>query len=69
MTVVADQTTTTDFTLTEGISFDEIVVTGTRATNRTNVDAPVPIDVINMSKLSAAAPQTNINQLLYLTAI
>jgi len=64
VTVVADQTTTTDFTLTEGISFDEIVVTGTRATNRTNVDAPVPIDVINMSKLSAAAPQTNINQLL-----
>ena len=54
--------------LTEGVLVDEIVVTGTRASNRTNTDAPVPIDVINVAKLSTAAPQTSINQLLTNTA-
>ena len=66
--VTAGGTTTLNFTLSEGLVIDEIVVTGTRASNRTNTDAPVPIDVINVDKLTAAAPQTSLNQLLHNTA-
>lgn len=64
ITVTEGQDVTADFTLTEGISFDEVIVTGTRASNRTNTDAAVPIDVINVKTLALAAPQTDINQLL-----
>lgn len=67
VTVTAGGTATLDFTLEEGLIVDEVVVTGTRASNRTNTDAAVPIDVINVSKLTAAAPQTSINQLLHTT--
>ncbi len=59
---------TANFNLSEGINFDEIIVTGTRASARTNTDAPVPIDIINMDKLTAAAPQTNLNQILHYAA-
>lgn len=68
VSVTTGADTKADFVLSAGISFDEIVVTGTRAVNRTNTDSPVPVDVINISKLSGAAPQTNLNQLLHFTA-
>ncbi|RMG86756.1 MAG: TonB-dependent receptor [Bacteroidetes bacterium] len=68
VTVTAGGKVTLDFTLSEGLTFDEVVVTGTRASNRTNTDAPVPVDVINVSKLNSVAPQTNLNQLLHHTA-
>ncbi len=57
-----------NFTLSEGIAFDEVIVIGSRASNRTNTDAAVPIDVINVSKLALAAPQTSINQILHQSA-
>ena len=59
---------TANFNLSEGINFDEIIITGTRASARTDTDAPVPIDIINMDKLMAAAPQTNLNQILHYAA-
>lgn len=61
-------TTTANFLLAQGISLESIVVTGTRASNRTNTDAPVPVDVIDVNKLAKTAPQTNLNQLLHNTA-
>ncbi len=67
VTVTAGQTLTFNFLLSEGILVDEIVVTGTRASNRTNTDAPVPIDVINVDKLAVAAPQSSLNSLLHNT--
>ncbi|MEM1121969.1 MAG: carboxypeptidase-like regulatory domain-containing protein, partial [Bacteroidota bacterium] len=67
VTVPAGGSVTLDFLLSQGILVDEIVVTGTRASNRTNTDAAVPIDVINVEKLSIAAPQTSINSLLHNT--
>lgn len=57
-----------NFVLSQGLLVDEVVVTGTRASNRTNLDAAVPIDVLNVDKLTAAAPQTSINQLLHTSA-
>ncbi len=67
VTVVSGQTTTTDFSLSQGVLVDEVVVIGTRASNRTNTDAAVPIDVINVEKLSIAAPQSSLNSLLHNT--
>ncbi len=67
ITVEAGGNSTINFALQEGIAVDEIVVLGSRAPNRTNTDAPVPIDVINVSKLTVAAAQTNLNQLLHTT--
>ncbi len=68
VTVSEGGTTNADFNLSEGIALDQVVVIGTRAPNRTNTDAPVPIDVINIGQLSAAAPQTSINQIMHQTA-
>jgi iron complex outermembrane receptor protein len=46
--VSGGETAARDFTLRQtGISLDQIVVTGSRRTDRTVVDAPVPIDVLS----------------------
>jgi len=68
ISITAGSQATLNFTLSQGILVDEVVVTGTRASNRTNVDAPVPVDVINVDKLTTAAPQTSLNQLLHNSA-
>ena len=68
VTVGAGEKATLNFNLSSGVMVDEIVVTGTRASNRTNMESAVPIDVINVDKLSIAAPQTSVNQLLNQTA-
>ncbi len=68
VTIQADRKETINFTLSVGIQMDELIVTGTRTANRTNTDAPVPVDVINVGKLSVAAPQTTLNQLLHTSA-
>jgi len=66
--VTAGKTSTLNFTLISGLDLDEVVVTGTRASNRTNIDSPVPVDVISVAKMVTAAPQTSLNQLLNQTA-
>ncbi len=68
VTVSAGQNRTVNFSLSEGVMVDEIVVLGSRATARTNLESAVPVDVINVTKLTAAAPQTNLNQILHFTA-
>ncbi|MCH2081064.1 MAG: TonB-dependent receptor [Saprospiraceae bacterium] len=68
VSVSAGQNTNLTVALSQGITVDEVVVLGTRASNRTNTDSPVPVDVINVRELSAAAPQTTVNQLLHYTA-
>ncbi len=68
VTVEDGQNTKLDFLLSEGVTFDEVVVIGSRATNRTNTDAPVPIDVINIEKLTSAAPQVSLNQIMHYSA-
>ena len=66
--VVDSDVANADFLMSVGIEVDEVVITGTRSPNRTNTDAPVPVDVIKMSELTIAAPQTNLNQLLHYAA-
>jgi iron complex outermembrane receptor protein len=51
-----------------GESLDEIVVIGSRNPNRTAIDSPVPIDVINVKELIDLSPQVNLNQILNFVA-
>jgi iron complex outermembrane receptor protein len=59
-----DGTKTFNVTLVSGVSLNEIVVVGSRNPNRTAVDTPVPVDVIDVSELITAGPQVNLNQIL-----
>ncbi|MFT5229790.1 MAG: iron complex outermembrane receptor protein [Urechidicola sp.] len=56
-----------NFILKSGTFIDEVIVLGTRSSNRTNLDSPVPVDVISISKLATTAPQTDLNQMLHFT--
>ena len=67
ITLGAGDNAVLDFDLSAGVLVDEVVVTGTRASNRTNLESAVPVDVIDVQKLSKAAPQTSVNQMLHYT--
>jgi iron complex outermembrane receptor protein len=64
VTVAASQTLAEDFSLIAGEALNEVVVLGSRAAPRTQLASPVPVDVIDISKLAASSPQVNINQIL-----
>lgn len=68
VTVADGGTATLNFNLSEGVLIDEVVVTGTRASNRTNLESAVPVDVINVDKLRSRSPQVSVNALLHQTA-
>ena len=42
----------------------EIQIVGSRSANRTRLNSPVPVDIIDIKSLQEAAPQTSITQLL-----
>ncbi|MFD0844761.1 TonB-dependent receptor domain-containing protein [Flaviramulus multivorans] len=54
--------------LQEGVALDEVVLIGSRNPSRTAVDTPVPVDVIDISELTSAGPQVNLNQILNFVA-
>ncbi len=66
ITVKDGETIVADFTLQAqtGGQLNEVVVLGSRSAPRTQIETPVPVDVINLHKLSGAVPQTSVNQLL-----
>ena len=49
-------------------SLEEIIVIGSRNPNRTAIDSPVPIDIVDIKELTAMAPQVNLNQILNFVA-
>ena len=55
-------------TLQSGVALDEVVLIGSRNPNRTAVDSPVPVDVIDVSELTSTGPQVNLNQILNFVA-
>lgn len=57
-----------DIILEEGDALEEIIVIGSRNPNRTAVDSPVPIDVIDINELIDLSPQVNLNQILNFVA-
>lgn len=42
----------------------EVQIVGSRSANRTKLNSPVPVDIIDIKSLQEAAPQTSITQLL-----
>ena len=50
--------------LEEGVSLDEVVLIGSRNPSRTAIDTPVPVDIIDVTQLTSAGPQVNLNQML-----
>ena len=58
-----DGESTLNVVLSSGVSLDEIVV-GSRNANRTAVDTPVPVDIIDITELTTLGPQVNVNQIL-----
>ena len=68
ISVGAGSNTSLDFVLTEGLGLEEIVVVGSRNPNRTATETAVPVDVIDISKLTNIGPQTDVNQLLNFVA-
>ncbi|NNC50466.1 MAG: TonB-dependent receptor [Flaviramulus sp.] len=59
---------TINVTLKSGVALDEVVLIGSRNPSRTAVDTPVPVDVIDISELTSAGPQVNLNQILNFVA-
>ncbi|GAA4972386.1 TonB-dependent receptor [Algibacter aquimarinus] len=57
-----------NITMKSGVSLDAVVLVGSRNPSRTAVDTPVPVDVINISELTSAGPQVNLNQILNFVA-
>jgi iron complex outermembrane receptor protein len=65
LSVTAGGSHTQDITLTQDALFtEEIVVVGTRRTDRTVIESPVPIDVIPAQELQQSGGMTEINQIL-----
>ncbi|WP_420868328.1 TonB-dependent receptor [Aestuariivivens sediminis] len=59
---------TINVTMQSGVALAEIVLVGSRNPSRTAVDTPVPVDVIDISELTAQGPQVNLNQILNFVA-
>jgi len=54
--------------LETGVELDAVFVTGTRASNRTALESPVPVDIIGVGELTTTAPQVQLNALLHTVA-
>lgn len=59
---------TLNVTMKSGVALDEVVLIGSRNPSRTAVDSAVPVDVIDVSELTSAGPQVNLNQILNFVA-
>ena len=66
--VPANGSNTVDVVMTEGIVIGEVQVVGSRSHNRTLTNSPVPVDVIDVSKLTSTNGRVEINQILQYAA-
>ena len=48
----------------DNVSLDEVVLVGSRNKNRTVANTPVAIDIIDITELTATAPQVSVNDIL-----
>jgi len=69
-TKVVTVTDTSYFTISvnEDNALEEVVVIGSRNPNRSAIDSPVPIDVVDIKELASSSPQVNLNQILNFVA-
>ncbi|AFU68452.1 TonB-dependent outer membrane receptor, SusC/RagA family [Psychroflexus torquis ATCC 700755] len=61
--VVIDQTLI-DIQMVAGTMLGEVVLIGSRSPSRTVIESAVPVDVLDIKKISTAVPQVNLNQML-----
>ncbi|KAA2243460.1 TonB-dependent receptor [Chitinophaga agrisoli] len=64
VTVAAGQTVQLDAALSSSTTMNELVVLGSRSLPRTQTETPVPVDVIDIKRVAADAPQVSVNQIL-----
>ncbi len=63
--ITLDETTRQyNIALLEGVELGEVVILGSRNKNRTAVETPVPVDVLDIQELTFSTPQLNVNQIL-----
>ncbi len=65
--VKVDGRTTYAITLRTGVSLDEVTVVGSRGKPRTDVERPVPVDVVSLEEL-ASTGQTDLGQMVQFTS-
>ncbi|RXF71159.1 TonB-dependent receptor [Arcticibacter tournemirensis] len=63
ITLGPGETATLDFILT-GSSLNEVVVTGSRSAPRSRLSSSVPVDVVDVKKITRDVPQVSLNQIL-----
>ena len=67
--MVTAEGTTLDVALEEDVTqLSELEIVGTRSLNRTVIETPAPVDVIDISAITAKTGQLDINQLLQFVA-
>jgi iron complex outermembrane receptor protein len=66
--ITVTNTTYVTVVVSEDNALDEVVVIGSRNPNRTAIDSPVPIDIVDIKELIATSPQVNLNQILNFVA-
>ena len=66
--LVAGQSVVQNFTLVSAGDLIGVVVLGSRSLRRVNTETAVPVDVLDISSLTKAAPQANLTQLLNFVA-
>ncbi|MDB4107556.1 TonB-dependent receptor [Bacteroidia bacterium] len=54
--------------LASGEDLDEFIVTGTRSLGRTKIDAPVPVDVIDITSITSKGGQVSITEIMNIVA-
>jgi iron complex outermembrane receptor protein len=70
VTVAADEVKQLDFDLINagGNNLENVVVLGSRSAPRSRMDTPVPVDVVDIQKLTANVAQVSVNQILNFVA-
>lgn len=69
ITVGANETKSLDFTLlADANTLNDVVVLGSRSAPRSQLDTPVPVDVVDIKKLTQNVPQVSLNQILNFVA-
>lgn len=70
VTVAAEEVKQLDFDLINagGNNLENVVVLGSRSAPRSRMDTPVPVDVVDIQKLTANVAQVSVNQILNFVA-
>lgn len=64
VTLAAGKVLTLDFTLVSRGNLNEVVVIGSRSAPRSQLSTPVPVDVVDISRVTKDVPQVSLNQIL-----